>query len=483
MQPRQSGGHGATYLSRVALTFTSLGRTLAILFTVKPSHLPATSIWSQRVRTRRRLLRWLFSSHNLSILSSTQATPLHRYTQFVQQIAVSGLLAIGTTIMSSRTKSARITPFSAAASQTAVEASDTSYPSGYVTSILLEISGFLVTLDRHTTLFGRLDHSPYIPSLRTLYVRLHDGQLNPSPLQSHANDTKRIKATIHQRTDKRAVQRPLQDYEDLYYAVLARMQDVHQMMDARLKSGFSALTDRVFADGPSVADMFLSLAEYWGALNETEFVKALDKAVRRSRAEYLQQEILTQVRTEEITRANADALLSNLFHPKEYDRIHGLAWISGWAPGMVNAWLVEKYRIVLQAEKEEAEGTACIERKASNISMRSQQPQQEPEPEKEVKKIVQWPPVQGTESPKPTMEHPQEQVRRGHRNVQEQIDYEMEWEMKAQRVSEYTQYLRSRASEEARQIVDRTVYETNMYMSGMGGPVQYAGRKMYEDGF
>jgi hypothetical protein len=421
----------------------------------------------------------LFSSHNLSILSSTHATPLHRYTQFVQQIA------IGTAIMSSRTKSARLTPFSAPASQTVVEASDTAFPSGYVTSILLELSGFLVSLDGRTTLFGDPDHNPYNPSLRTLYIRLHGGQLNPSPLQTHANDIKRIKATIHQRTDKKAVQRPLQDYEDLYYAVLARLQDIHQMMNARLQSGFSALTDRVYFEGPSVADMFLSLAEYWGALNETEFVKALDNAVRRARAEYLREQILAQVHTGEATRANADAVLSNLFHPKEYGRIHGLVWISGWAPGMVNAWLVEKYRIVLQTEKEEAEGTACIERKASNISMRSQQPQQEPEPQEEVKKTVRWsdPPVQGAMSPAATMEHPQEQVRRDHHNMQAQIDYEMEWEMKTRRVSEYTQYLRSRASEEARQIVDRTVYQTNMYSSGMGGPVQYAGRKMYEDGF
>ena len=395
--------------------------------------------------------------------------------------------------MPSLTKSARLTPFSAAASKTVVEASDTPFPSGYVIPIILEISGFLVTLDRHTTLFGRLDHSPYSPSLRTLYVRLFDGQLNPSPLQSHANDMTRVKATIHQRTDKSADQRPLQDYEDLYYAVLARMQDVHQMMDARLKSGFSALTDRVYADGPSVAEIFIELAEYWGALNETEFVKALDDAVRHSRAEYLEQEILDQERTSKITHANAERLLNDLYDSEGYDRLQGLAWIGGWAPGMVSAWLEEKYRITLLAEKQEAESTACVERKASNISMRSQQPQQkpeprqEPEPKQEVRKTVRWSdlPVQGAESPAATMEHPQEQVRRGHYNVQDQMDYEMEmeWQMKVQRVSEYTQYLRSRASEETRQIVDRTAYEHNMYMSGFGGPVQYAGRKMYQDGF
>lgn len=389
--------------------------------------------------------------------------------------------------MPSPSKFARLPPLCAPASQTIVEASDTAFPSGYVISILLEISGFLVSLDGRTTLFGQIDRDPYSPSLRTLYIRLHDGQLNPSPLQTHANDTKRLEATIHQRTDKRAVQRPLQDFEDLYYAVLARLQDIHQMMTARLKSGFSALTDRVYFEGPSVGNMFMNLAEYWGALNETEFVKALDDAVRRSRAEYLEQEVLSQVRTKKVTQANADALLSNIFDPKEYDRLIGLAWISGWAPGMINAWLEEKYRLLLLVEKQEAEGTACIEKKASNISMRSQQPQKEPEPEpeNEIKKTVRWsePPVQGVKSPAATMEHPQEQVRRGHHNMQAQIDYEMEWEMKARRVSEYTQYLRSRASEEARRIVDRTVYESNMYISGMGGPVQYAGRRMYEDGF
>ncbi|KAG9205717.1 hypothetical protein G6514_007324 [Epicoccum nigrum] len=390
--------------------------------------------------------------------------------------------------MPSRTKLAILPPFSAAASQTAVEASDNHYPSHYVVSILLEISGFLVSLDERTTLFGQSDHNLYSPSLHTLYVRLHGGQLNPSPMQTHANDIKIIKATIHQRTDERAVHRPLEDYEDLYYAVLARLQDIHYMMNARLGSGFSALTDQAYSNGPSIADMFTNLAEYWGALNETPFVKALDSAVRDSRVEYLHEEILNKVRINEITRADANKLLSRIYHPEEYARIQGLAWIGGWAPGMVNAWLEEKYRIVLMVEKEEAEGTTQIERKASTISLKPQQPEQESEPKKEIKKTVRWSqlPVQEAESAKATVEHPQEQIRRGHYSVQDEMDYEMAWKIKAQRVSEYTQYLRSRASEETKQLVRSSVYENNMYMDGVGGPVQYTGmefRKMYGDGY
>jgi hypothetical protein len=101
--------------------------------------------------------------------------------------------------------------------------------------------------------------------------------------------------TLGQRTAKNAAHRPLEDFEDLYYAVLARMQDIHHILNARLGSGFSTVTDLVHTDGPSIADLYVSLAQHWNVLNHTAFVKAIDSAVRRSRVKCLHQEIIAQV--------------------------------------------------------------------------------------------------------------------------------------------------------------------------------------------
>ncbi|KAF3004104.1 hypothetical protein E8E13_003909 [Curvularia kusanoi] len=374
--------------------------------------------------------------------------------------------------MSSHIGSGLLPSFSAAATQTAVEASDDNYPTDYIINIILEISGYLVSLDEQTKLFGRSSTDPYSPSLRTLQARLHGGQLSPTPVQAHANESARIKATIHKRTTKTAAHRPLEDFEDLYYAVLARMQDIQQLINARLGSGFNNFNDLIYPDGPSIADLYNSLAQYWDVLNHTGFVKPIDCAVRRARVEYLHQEIIAQVHNDEITQADAEELLNDLLDPEEYDNIQGLAWIGGWAPGMVAAWLEEKYRIVLQVEKEAAEETDRMEKKRVKAD-KVQQPQQEIKSKKEGKKTLHGTQlaVQAVENLESLKEPPQEQLRIRHQNLRDEL-YELEWRIKAQRVSEYSQYLRSMASPEARNIIARTASKNVTYMSGLGGPVQ-----------
>lgn len=374
--------------------------------------------------------------------------------------------------MSGHFKKLLLPPFSTPATQVAVEASTESYPAEYVASILLEIGGYLISLDEQTTLFGQATNSPHSPSLRTLHDRLHNGQLNPAPIQSHANETKRIKATLGQRTTKNAIQRPLEDFEDLYYAVLARMQGIHQILNARLGSGFSSFTDLVHSGGPSIADLYTSLAQYWGALNQHEFVKAVDCAVRNSRVRYLHQEIVTQVHNDDITRNDAEELLNDLFNPKEYASIQGLAWVSGWAPSMVSAWLEEKYRMVLLAEKEAAEGKSRMEMKRAKIGGKVQKPQYKVRSRKEGAKSVHQAYVAGGEVKNAGIiqKQPQEQTMSGHQNLQVELQHALEWQIKAQRVSEYSQYLRSMASSEAKHRVQSTAS-----MSGLGGSVQHIG--------
>ncbi|KAH6620340.1 hypothetical protein C7974DRAFT_474091 [Boeremia exigua] len=383
--------------------------------------------------------------------------------------------------MPSSEKLALLPPFSAAATQAAVEASTNLYPSDYIINVLLEISGYLVSLDEQTTLFGRANNDPYSPSLDTLYSRLHDGHLTPSPMQSHANEDARIKATLGQRTTVDATHRPLEDFEDLYYAVLARMQDIHQILNARLGSAFSTFTDHIHLDGPSIADLYVSLAQYWDALNEAAFVKAIDCAVRRLRVGYLHQEIITQVRKDEITRTDAEELLNDLHDPAEYDNIQGLAWVSGWAPCMVAAWLEEKYRIMLKVEKEDAEKNREDSELAKTEKM-IPEPKYEMKPKKEVKKTIEDTHMAGGRvmMAETVYQRSQEQLRREQIQQQQQMQYAREWQVKAQRVSEYTRYLRSIASRDVRHIVESTVNNQAMRMNGFGGPVQHMGNEDVE---
>ncbi|KAF2632636.1 hypothetical protein BU25DRAFT_382262 [Macroventuria anomochaeta] len=378
--------------------------------------------------------------------------------------------------MSSSTKPGLLPPFSPAATQAAVKASTDSYPADYISSIIIEISGYLVSFAEKSALFGRLANDPWSPSLRTLRSRLHSGQLNPSPIQSHANESARIRATLGQRTAKDAAHRPLEDFEDLYYAVLARMQDIHQILTARLGSGFSTFTDAVYPDGPSIADLYVSLAQYWDVLNHTAFVKPIDCAIRRSRVKYLHQEIIAQVHNDEITQIDAEELLSDLYDPNEYDGIQGLAWVSGWAPSMVAAWLEEKYRVVLKIEKEDAESKGRMDRKRSKMGKKVKQPQNKLKSRKEGKKAVDEMQMAGGEAKMamPVDQQMQEQSMRGHQSQQDQLQYALEWQMKTQRVSEYSQYLRSMASRNAKYLVESTASNNDMRTSGLGGPVQHA---------
>lgn len=376
--------------------------------------------------------------------------------------------------MISSNKPGLLPAFGPAATQAIVEASTEMYPADYITNVIIEISGYLVTLVEHSVLFGRPGTDPYSPSLRTLHSRLHSGHLNPSPIQAHAKEHARIKATLGQRTAKTAAQRPLEDFEDLYYAVLARMQDIHQILNARLGSGFNTITDLVYPDGPAISDLYISLAQYWDVLNNAAFVKTIDSAVRRSRVKYLRQEILAQVRNDEITQADAEKLLSDLYKPKEYYSIKGLAWVNGWAPSMVAAWLEEKHRMILGLEREDAESKGRMDRKRAKMKKKAKQPQHEPRSKKEGKKAVDHLHVAGGDVTTSIRidQQAQVQIMKGHQNQKDQLYYALEWQLKTRRVSEYSQYLRGMASHDAKYVVHSNAFKNDPCMSSSGSSVQ-----------
>jgi hypothetical protein len=277
---------------------------------------------------------------------------------------------------------------------------------------------------------------------------------------------------MNQRTTKSATNRPLEDFEDLYYAIISRILDIHQMLNARLGSGFNRLTDIVFPDGPTIAALHESLSQYWDVLNTAQYVKAIDEAVRRSRVKHLHQEILLQVQHDDITQADADELLADLYDPNEYDGVQGLAWIGGWAPSMIGAWLEEKYRIVLNVEREAEQiktkdaGRRSRMVKKSRLSIGARSRKQS------LQIFGNTPGDDKSNGHMPLQTHPQpcqlqETLQRC--ELQEQLDHALEWQIKAQRVEQYSQYLRNVASQKARHMVQSTIVRSDPYLGTIDG--------------
>jgi hypothetical protein len=362
-------------------------------------------------------------------------------------------------------------PFSTGITSDAVQETAESFPSDYVIEIILELSHYLIGLIEKSPLFGACSHDPFSPSLRTLHDRLHSGYLAPSPLQSHTNQVKRAREALAHRTAKVINNRPLEDFEDLYYAVISCILDIHQILNARLGSGFNTLTDLIYPDGPTIVALHESLSQYWSVINTAQYIKAIDEAVRRSRIKHLHQEILLQLQHDEITQADADELLADLYDPAEYNGMQGLAWIGDWAPGMISAWLEEKYRIVLSVERE------AQKPKTKTTSRKS--------------RVTKPKPLMATKSRRDSLhsinvspgvakrtEHMQVQVydqqpvqpheTRRSRGLQAQLDHALEWQIKTQRVEEYSRYLREMASQGARQMMQSTVLNSDVYGCAFG---------------
>ncbi|ORY19677.1 hypothetical protein BCR34DRAFT_453274, partial [Clohesyomyces aquaticus] len=186
--------------------------------------------------------------------------------------------------------------------------------------------------------------------LKTLHDRLHQGKLSPSPLQAHNSDISKIEATVQQHNTKTVRCRPLEDYEDLYYAAIAKVKDIHSQISLRLANKFNAPTDRIWAGGPSISSLAAALSDFWAVLTEPALVKTLDRAVRRSRVKLLHLAVLDKFSKKEIDEENCTDLIATLYGEGECGNLPGLAWITGWAPSMIGAWLQEKYRLVLLVE-------------------------------------------------------------------------------------------------------------------------------------
>ncbi|KAH6878044.1 hypothetical protein BKA58DRAFT_87918 [Alternaria rosae] len=402
--------------------------------------------------------------------------------------------------------------FAVAVSQMAVQAATTAYPTDYIVEHILKLSNYLIDLAGTCNLFGKPELDIYSPSLSTLFDRLQKKQVGPSLLPHGFLTAERIHARIYERVDEEATHRPLADYEDIYYALVARMQEMHQLLNLRIDSGFNVATGNISEGGPSIAELHNSLSEYWNILNNPSCGKALDDAIREARLESLRYELVHQVEKNNMTRKDAHEQLSQLYSSDVYNGILGLNFVQDWAPPMIGAYLESKYRRMLDLEKEEAVVKARLERRQDKMKTMREALAATSAEEKliarrharnnarraapvcdvdyEVSRPAKATPVGSENTTKSTGSEPnnnkiyhftgkasmqhspehQAQIHPGHHYEEHTAAYynqpiediiahkEMhkvaQWQIKEQRVSEYSEYLRARASQGAQNRVE-----------------------------
>lgn len=342
-------------------------------------------------------------------------------------------------------------PFQPAATEAQVKAATDSHDPEQIIRNLVDLSSYLISIDEHTKLFGAAaKHDPYKPSLKTLYDRLYAGVSTLSPLTSLARDAARLRQDVSVRLDKPVTERPLGDFEDLYYALLARLQDMAQMLTLRVTNGFNLPSEPVFDNGPSIAELYDGLMSYWYMLNDPACARALDDAMRQFRVGVLYREIYAEMEANIITPTDAEELLANLFESKEFTE--GIAWIASWSPAMIGAYLSEKYHVALRVQREEDERVEREKRKrmsfkkplGSMIKQRSLERMR-----RGSAKQAHFVHQRGAVG-YPTRQH----VVNDHERIrQEQLHRDREWQLKSQRVSDYSSYLRDAASRDARSII------------------------------
>jgi hypothetical protein len=247
-----------------------------------------------------------------------------------------------------------LAPFPPAITEADARAARTHHEKEYIIEKLIEASSFLIELNGKTNIFGHSKNDPYKASLKTLYDRLHAGRPALSPLPKFARNPSRLRAVIALRAiDPPAVDsRPLEDFEDLYYALLGRMLDMMHLLNIRVGSGFNQVSDKLYADGPTIADTHAMLTKQWITFNDPALVRPLDEAVRWCRFEAVYEAITTDYKAKTFTREHAESLIEELHNQPDKP---GITWLGAWSPAMICAWLEEKYHILLQVEKEEHE--------------------------------------------------------------------------------------------------------------------------------
>ncbi|KAJ4358515.1 uncharacterized protein N0V89_003099 [Didymosphaeria variabile] len=248
---------------------------------------------------------------------------------------------------------------SAAATQDTIEAAFLASPDDVVKSYLLSVTSELLAVQSSTISLGAPSTDRYSPSLQTLHDRLRAGYASPFPGLENRNKEgfNRVEKASRKATVSPATDRPLGDFEDLYYAILATVKEMHEAIILRLNNGFSDPNAVLFPTSQFTIHFFQEwLVHQWTILNEPSLVLALDDASRKSFVEdTLCRGLRTQVEDGEITQEQAEAARAQLYRSDVLEDMPGLSWVGNEHSAMINGRLNEKYRVVFQAKKEARE--------------------------------------------------------------------------------------------------------------------------------
>ncbi|KAL1613048.1 hypothetical protein SLS60_001280 [Paraconiothyrium brasiliense] len=244
----------------------------------------------------------------------------------------------------------------AAATQQTIVTAVLASPDDVVKSYLLNVTSELLAVQSSTSSLGAPSTDRFSPSLQTLHERLQAGYVSPFPgLQNRKTEvSSRVDRASCKVAVSPATDRALGDFEDLYYAILAAVKEMHEAIILRLNNGFSDPNAVLSPTSQFTTHFFQEwLVHQWAVLNEPSFVLALDIASRRSFVEdYLCQGLRIQLEAGEITQEQAEAARAQLYGSDVLEDMPGLSWVGNEHSAMINGRLNEKYRLVFQAEKQ-----------------------------------------------------------------------------------------------------------------------------------
>ncbi|CAI6335769.1 unnamed protein product [Periconia digitata] len=226
-------------------------------------------------------------------------------------------------------------------------------PDDQVKRILLSTAADLLDILSQPGIFGTLDKDPYMPSLETLFTRLRDGYLAPSPLKSVRINKKKVATRMGPQAPTPPILRPLADYEHLYYALLHKIQDAHGLLRVRLQNSFNSPRSPIIASARYSKGFFYDwLLQQYDALNNASLVAPLDQSIKLGRKKAMQKEIIARLAKGPLTAVDYDTFVKDLYVTSPYKGIKGLRWdIIGASPAMISGLLAEIYLTTFEVEK------------------------------------------------------------------------------------------------------------------------------------
>lgn len=232
-------------------------------------------------------------------------------------------------------------PLKAAVTKQAVEASYDRLPDFEVKKYLLKIVAEIDFILSATNAAGKKSDDPNTATLQVLSHRLEKGYHSPSYGLPDVSVPPGNRSLLRTKT-KDSMSRPLGDYEDLYYSLLATIKEMHSEVMTRMKMLFLSPDTPVLPEkGYTLKSLATWLYEQWDQVNKPAFVRALNDAIKVGYEYGLQFEELSGEPKTSLMRERKANIAQEI----------GLSYVGNGHPAMINGKLNEKYRLLLKVQK------------------------------------------------------------------------------------------------------------------------------------